>query len=128
MRSGAFLTLAGKGAGLGVGLVLAGLDVVKAYEAFEEHKPGLTIAYGLSAFAGAGISVALLGTALLGAAAIPIIGILVLLLIGITVLIEYLKDNKIQDWLERTQWGVLKSRHYSSFQLEQQELKLALQG
>lgn len=128
MRSGAFLTLAGKGAGLGVGLVFAGLHVVKAYEAFEEHKPGLTIAYGLSAFAGAGISVALLGTALLGAAAIPIIGILVLLLIGITVLIEYLKDNKIQDWLERTQWGVLKSQHYSSFQLEQQELKLALQG
>ena len=128
LRAGIFLKFAGKAAGLGAGLVLAGLDAMKAYEASLESNNGLTFAYGVSALVGGSLSIALLGSAFLGAAVIPVIGVLILLLIGVTVLIEYLKDNKIQDWIERSPWGKLIAERYKTFEESQQQLKLAIAG
>jgi hypothetical protein len=66
------------------------------------------------------------GTRNLGAAALPIIGILILLLIGISILIEYVKDNPVQDWLERCPWGVLTAQRYPDLTTEQAQLMNAL--
>ena len=63
---------------------------------------------------------------LLGSVAIPVIGLLVLLLIGIGILIEFIKDNPIQDWLERCPWGNLTDQRYRDIRVEQAELIKAL--
>jgi hypothetical protein len=49
------------------------------------------------------------------------------------VLIEVFKDNKIQDWLERTLWGTYrdeykKSDAHDSADLEMTQFEAALQG
>ncbi|HBI68416.1 MAG TPA: hypothetical protein DDZ22_05150 [Massilia sp.] len=64
----------------------------------------------------------------LGAAAIPIIGILVVLLIGIGILLEYIKDNPIQDWLERCPWGNLSEQRYPNMEIEQAQFQQAIKG
>lgn len=121
--------MAGAGARVGVltGLFVAGLDGYKAFTEAREGADGLVVAsYAASALVGVGLSVALACAALLGAMAIPVIGILVALLIGIGILIEFIKDNTVQDWLERCPWGVLKDQRYPDMETEQAQLKQAL--
>lgn len=125
--AGTRLASAGARVGVLTGLFVAALDGYKAYTERREGADGLLVAsYATSALVGAGLSVALAYAALLGAAAIPVIGILVALLIGIGILIEYLKDNPTQDWLERCPWGVLKDQRYPDMATEQAQLKQAL--
>lgn len=125
-NSAVFLKLAGK-AGVGAGLVVAALDGIKAYAEFKEGASGLLVAaYVGSAVVGAGLTLSIAMAVSLGAAAIPIIGLLVLLLIGIGILIEYIKDNPVQDWLERCPWGILPAQRYSDFATEQAQLQQAL--
>jgi hypothetical protein len=120
--SGRLLRLGGRWAGVLAGLVVAGLDARKAYVEAQENASGLVIgAYVGSAVVGLALSAAVL----LGAS-IPIIGLLVLLLIGIGILIEYIKDNPVQDWLERCPWGILPAQRYSNMATEQAELAQAL--
>jgi hypothetical protein len=120
--SGKLLRLGGRWAGVLAGLVVAGLDARKAYIEAQENASGLVIgAYVGSAVVGFALSAALL----LGAS-IPIIGLLVLLLIGIGILIEYIKDNPVQDWLERCPWGSLPAQRYSDMATEQAQLAQAL--
>jgi hypothetical protein len=64
-------------------------------------------------------------SALIGSLIIPIIGLLVLSAIGIGVLIEYVKDNPVQDWLERWPWGISTER-YINEEIEQAQLKKAV--
>ena len=120
--------LAGAAARAGVvaGLVVAFLDAIKANEARKEKQIGLAWLYGISFVAGVGLTVAIASMAALGAAAIPIIGILVLILIGIGILIEYVKDNPVQDWLERCPWGILPAQRYPDITTEQAQLVQAL--
>jgi hypothetical protein len=47
-------------------------------------------------------------------------------LIGIGVLIEYIKDNPVQDWLERCPWRILPAQRYPDLPTEQAQLKQAL--
>lgn len=112
-------TWAGKAAGVGGALVMAGCDVARMVEARQEKQYGLMVAYGASAALGVVAAVALL----LGATGVGLV--LVGLLIVVTVLIEYFKDNKVQDWLERCVWGHGPAARYSSAEEEMTQLRTA---
>ncbi|QOL49905.1 T6SS effector BTH_I2691 family protein [Massilia litorea] len=117
-----FLAHAGKGVGICAGLVVAGLDVYKAFNEYQEGSSGLiVVSYIGSAIVGVALSAAILLSA-----SIPVIGLLILLAIGIGFLIDNIKDNPIQDWLERCPWGKLTGQRYVDFDTEQAQLKLAL--
>jgi hypothetical protein len=125
--AGDFLKRWGGRAGMMAGLFVAGLDLVKGVTEYRENASGLVVASYISmAVVGASLTLALFATGFLGAAAIPIIGILILLLIGIGLLLEYIKDNPVQDWLERCPWGALPGQRYPDFKTEQDQLMQAL--
>jgi hypothetical protein len=122
--SAAVLKAVGKGAGFLAGLYSAGLDVVKAAEAATEKQAGLAWLYAGSALFTFGVTAAMLFTTSL--AALPVIGILVVILIGINLLIEHNKDNPVQDWLERCPWGILTEQRYADLPTQQDQLLKAL--
>jgi hypothetical protein len=124
--SASVLKLVGKGAGFLAGLYSAGLDVLKAADAATEKQAGLAWLYAGSALLTVGVTAAMLGASLLGAAALPVIGILVVILIGVSFLIEYNKDNPVQDWLERCPWGILAAQRYGDLSTQQEQLLKAL--
>lgn len=114
----------GRVAGAAAGLFVAFLDFKKAEKAINEKAGlGLITAYSASAFFGGVLS--LLMACAPGALTIPIVGLLIFLIIGIGIAIEFMKDNPIQDWLERCPWGVLPNQRYPSMEIEQEQLKLA---
>ena len=120
------LKWAGRTVGLAGGLFVAVLDVRKAGEARREGSKGLAVLYYSSAAVGAGLSVALFATQWLAALAVPIIGVLVLLIVGIGIWIEYVKDNPLQDWLERCPWGINEAERYADLATLQDQLNKAL--
>lgn len=129
MRYGQGLTLSasriailvGKAAGVIGGIGVAILDVRKALESYSEGQMGLAWLFGFSAFAGLGLTYAIVS----GAVALPITLLLLGVVILIGVLIEYVKDNPIQDWLERCPWGEMESQRYPDLKTEQDQLALA---
>ncbi|MFC3461205.1 T6SS effector BTH_I2691 family protein [Massilia haematophila] len=123
---GRYTAIIGRVTGLGGSLYMAFLDAEKYTEARNENQPGLAWLYGASAISGLALASVLFYPAILGAAAIPVIGLLILLCVGIGLLIENLKDNPIQDWLERCPWGMLSSQRYPDMATEQAQLLLAL--
>lgn len=82
---------------------------------------------------------ACLGSALSGAGAVWALAAgltgIGLLLIGLsfaaTILIDFIKDNKLQDWLERCLWGAFhkderhKDKCYADLEVEMQQLDIA---
>lgn len=54
------------------------------------------------------------------------IALLFVVVVVIGILIEYFKDNPVQDWLERCYWGVLTTQRYSDQFAEQAAYKQAL--
>ena len=60
---------------------------------------------------------------LLGATGIGLV--LVGVLIALALVIEYVKDNKVQDWLERCVWGHGPAARYSSAEEEMTQLRTA---
>jgi len=128
LNPGTILQRSGVGTAVCAGLVVAVLDGVKAYEAKQEQQFGLAWLYSGSVVVGLGLTAALIYAASLGALAIPLIGLLIVLLIGIGMVIDRIKDNPIQDWLERCPWGVLKSQRYTDFDTQQSQLMQALKG
>lgn len=125
-KIGGVFQLGGKVGGVCAGLYLAALDGVKAHGALSENQMGLAWLYSASSAIGLGLSLALAFPAVLGAAAIPVIGLLFVLVIVIGLLIDRIKDNPIQDWLERCPWGILKSQRYADMETEQSQLTQAL--
>jgi peptidoglycan/LPS O-acetylase OafA/YrhL len=73
----------------------------------------------------AAVSGAALTFAIYISAAIPVIGLLIALLVGISLLIEYFKDNPVQDWLERSPWGILVNQRFPDFETEHAQLQQA---
>lgn len=123
---GRYTAIIGRVTGLGGSLYMAYLDMGQYTEARNENQLGLAWLYGASAISGLALATFLFYPVILGAAAIPVIGLLILLCIGIGVLIENLEDNPIQNWLERCPWGILSSQRYPDMATEQAELLLAL--
>ncbi|QOY95472.1 hypothetical protein IM543_06310 [Massilia sp. UMI-21] len=125
-KAGGVFHLGGKVGGICAGLYLAVLDGFKAYGALSENQVGLAWLYGASSAIGIGLALALSFPAILGVAAIPVIGFLFVLAIVVGLLIDRIKDNPIQDWLERCPWGLLESQHYADMETEQSQLIQAL--
>lgn len=121
-----FLKWSGRVVGLAGGLYVAVLDVDKAKEARRDGNKGLAVLYYSSAAVGAGLSVALFATQWLAALAVPIVGVLVLLIVGIGIWIEYIKDNPVQDWLERCPWGIFSEQRYADLATLQDQLNKAV--
>jgi hypothetical protein len=124
--AGIFISRWAGRAAIFAGFLVAALDIAKAVGSFKEEQAGLGYLYIASAVFGAGATVAIASVTLLGAAAIPVIGLLVLLLIGVALIIEYIKDNPVQDWLERCPWGILPDQRYPDIVTEQAQLIQAL--
>jgi hypothetical protein len=125
--SGKALVVVGSAFGFLTGLVVAGFDLYKAYKESTEDADGLLVASYLgSAVTGAALSIVLVKMAFFGAIAIPLLGLLIILLVGIGIFIEFIKDNPVQDWLERCPWGVLKNQRYPDIATEQSQLTQAL--
>lgn len=79
-----FLSKWGRRGGVAAGLVMASLDTVQGLSEYREGAAGLVVvSYFASAVLGGSLSLAIFWAASLGAAAIPVIGILLLLAIGI---------------------------------------------
>jgi hypothetical protein len=99
--------------------VMAWRDGMKAIESAQNGQIGMMTLYGSSAILGSYIGyLALAGT-------IPFVGwIAILALIGIAVLIEIFKDNKVQSWLENGYWG---KKSYHSIEEELKQLQAAVQ-
>lgn len=65
---------------------------------------GMVVLYG--SFVVLGLSAAVVLTVFATSAWVgPVALVLVALLIAVAVLIEYFKDNKIQEWMKRCYWG-----------------------
>jgi hypothetical protein len=108
----------GKRAGFVGAWIMAGWDVTKAWESGVKGQYGMAALYLSSSFLGAYIGYLAL------AGMIPFAGwIAILALIGITLLIEFFKDNKIQEWLENGYWG---KKQYKTADDELKQLEMAV--
>ena len=115
------LKLSGRIAGIGGGMIMAAWDWQQARQNLSEGNLAVASCY---------LGSSLLGMAALGALFIGWTGIgmvLIGLLIAASILIEYFKDNKVQDWLERCIWGTRRMQRYSTSDEAMKELAVATQ-
>ena len=122
------MKIMGIAGGLAVGLYVAFLDYKTGNEEMQEGNKGVAVLYFASAVTGGILAFTMLASSIgwiAGASLFPIIGLLVLAVITIALLIECLKDNPIQDWLERCPWGKLTSQRYPDLKTLQNQLALA---
>jgi hypothetical protein len=125
------LQFVGRLAGAVAGLLVAVWDAVHAVEEREQGNVGMALLYGVSA--GVGLAVAL-GSLGIWAALTSWLPILFIVLVVVVVLIEVFKDNKIQDWMERTLWGEYRDEYkknndpYQSTELEMGQFKIAVEA
>jgi hypothetical protein len=114
--------------GVVASLIVACADLYQAFNAFQEGQRGMAALYVGAAVAGATLSLFLAFPAYFALATIPVIGWLFAAVIVIGILIEIFKDNALQDWLERTCWGILPDKRYRDEAEEQAAYKAALKG
>lgn len=119
--SGTALMQLGRVAGAAGGLLIAVLDLSKALETLKESGIGLLFV----AYIGSALIGLLLTVAILSGVAFPLTLMLVALYIAVGLLIEFIKDDEFQDWLERCPWGVLSTQRYMSMEIEQEQLAQA---
>lgn len=112
--------------GIAAGLAVAVFDGLQAKQARAEGQRGLAWLYGGAAVSGGLLTLAVGFSSSLGAAAIPIIGILFVVVVLIGIAIEYMKDNSVQDWLERCPWGILQDKRYANEDIERKEFLKAI--
>jgi hypothetical protein len=117
------LAVVGRVAGAAAGVIVAVLDGLHAKEEFQQGNWGLFSLYAASAATGGVLAIGIAAGLITGGVAI----VLLIVLVALAVLIELFKDNKIQDWLERTLWGISIDK-YDSMQTEQKQLEAAVAG
>ena len=125
-NAGSIIGKIGSRGAIFLGLSVAVLDVVQARDAFKEGQIGLGALYITSAVLGGMATLAFAGLGLLGTLALPWIIAILVALVAVAIIIEYFKDNPVQDWLERCPWGVLAEERYPDSATEQAELAKAL--
>lgn len=116
-KLGWLLRTGGKTLGAAGAIIVAICDVGNAWESIQKGQVGLAFAYGISAAIGVGGAWLIFSSA---AAASGIGLILVLLAIGISFLIDAIKDNPIQEWLEA---GYFNRRTFHTVDEELNKLK-----
>lgn len=118
------LYVGGRLLGLGAGLVVAGLDLVKAITSEKQGDRGLAIAYGSGAVLGGALAIAFFYSASIPFLGWIFVGLAIIALFMVTAWIEKNKDNKIQEWLRRCHFGV-DAEKYQTEAEEAAELKKA---
>ncbi len=117
-----FLKGLGKTLGIAGAVLMAAMDLKQAAEARAAGQTGMVWLYGTSALVGVLAAVAF-------AASWTGVGLILVAILMIGALcIEYFKDNKVQDWLERCVWGKGPDPQYKTLEEEMQELKVATAG
>lgn len=129
---GGFLRGAGRFLGFLGGAIMAFWDAKRAWQEAGEGNYWVSALYGVSAIAGVmamGVFAGWFGATILGLSATGVGIILVVVAILIAVLIEFFKDDKLQDWLERCYFGKFNDGdRYKSLSEEMKELDVALKG
>jgi len=131
---GKVLGFVGRGLGMGAGAIMAFWDGRRAIQEYQEGNKGVATLYWISAALGLGAMFALsswggsiIGSFGIGLSATGVGVILVFIAIFIAVCIEFNKDDKLQDWLERSYFGKFaESERYGSFEKQMEELEIAL--
>jgi len=119
-KLGTALSFIGRLGGFIGGAIMAFWNGKNAYQAYKKGEWGVSILYTASAFLGVVVA------ALAFATAVPFIGwIAIITLVGVSLLTELFKDNKIQAWLENSYWG---RRTYKTPEEEQKQLTIATAG
>lgn len=128
------LGFVGRGLGMGAGAIMAFWDGRRAIQEYQEGNKGVATLYWISAVLGLGAMFAfsswggsIIGSFGIGLSATGVGVILVFIAIFIAVCIEFNKDDKLQDWLERSYFGKFaESERYGSFEKQMEELEIAL--
>ncbi|WP_313244419.1 T6SS effector BTH_I2691 family protein [Stenotrophomonas rhizophila] len=126
---GRIIGIGGRTFGLAAGALMAFWDGHRAIREYEEGNKGVAVLYWMSAVVGLGAMFAFSswGGAILGASATGVGIVLVVIAIFIAIIIEFNKDDKLQDWLERSYFGKFaESERYGSFDKQMEELQVAL--
>lgn len=131
---GKVLGFVGRGLGMGAGAIMAFWDGRRAIQEYQEGNKGVATLYWISAVLGLGAMFAfsswggsIIGSFGIGLSATGVGVILVFIAIFIAVCIEFNKDDKLQDWLERSYFGKFaESERYGSFEKQMEELEIAL--
>jgi hypothetical protein len=124
-RLAVWLKLGGRLLGLGAGALVAGADLMKVDEEQAKGEVGLARAYLASALLGGGLAIAFFVSSWFGPVGWLIVGIAVIALLIVTFYIETHKDNKLQEWIMRCNFGTHPQK-YKSRAEESEQLKLAL--
>lgn len=110
-------------AGFGVAII----DGYAGYNAYQEGNMGLSLLYGVSSIIG--FSLACIA---LSSLSIPILGWIIAIGAGLMILISIgiskLKDNALQDWVERCSFGTLSKERYGNYNLMQSEFEKAMKA
>jgi hypothetical protein len=130
LKGAAALKFLGRGLGAVAGVIVAFWDASHAWEEYQQGNAGMMTLYVLSAGVGLAVAFGALGWSLLLTAWLPV---LFVVLVVVVVLIEVFKDNKLEDWLERTLWGTWRDEYkrntpFESIEVEMEQFKLALEG
>jgi hypothetical protein len=120
-KAGQTLMKVGSLGGAAAGIVMAALDICKGRSEFREGNETIGRLYLAAGFVGGMLSIAVCFSF-----ALPVIGVLILLLVSLNLVIEALKDNPLQDWLERCPWGKLIGQRFSDIETLEGQLKLAM--
>lgn len=114
-----YLIVAGKGAAAAAGIVGAVWDFINAQSAWKEGHVYLALAYYTSSFLGAALVVSMFVTAMA-----PLVLPLTLLLIAVGIIVMWLKERELKEFLGRTFFGTnKKSDRFLSFAEEQKAYK-----
>lgn len=111
------LRVGGRVLGLGAGLVMAGLDLMKSFEEEEKGDFGLSRAYLASFGLGFGLSIAFFVSSHIPFIGWIVVGLAVIALFVLTAWIEKNKDNQVQEWLMRCHFGT----HADKYKTEAEE-------
>ncbi|WP_058834870.1 T6SS effector BTH_I2691 family protein [Luteimonas abyssi] len=122
----------------GLGIVTAGImavmDSVNAYREARKGNVGMVALYLVSAGTGFGAAVLFTawGASIFGLTAAVATGIgIVLVIVGIAIalLIEFLKTNELQEWMERCLFGALdEGDRYQEFEVEMEQFEMAMRA
>ena len=120
------LKVGGKRLGFGAGLLVAGMDLMKAAEEDKNgNSSGLAGAYYWSAGLGAGLAIAFFISGSIPFIGWLIVGLAVIALLLVTLYIETHKDNPLQEWLMRSHFGA-RADKYKTHTEEAAQFKRAL--
>ena len=119
------LKVGGKRLGLGAGLMVVGLDLMKGVEVRATGDTGLSTAYFVTGGLGIGLSFAFFFAGSIPFIGWLIVGLAVIALLLVTLYIETNKDNPIQEWLMRSHFGT-RADKYKTHTEEAEQFKRAL--